>query len=209
MMMPARIRNAVLTAHVTSSVGWFGAVAAFLALAVTGLSSANPEIVRSVYIAMELVGWFVIVPFSLASLVSGLAQSLGTEWGLFRHHWIIAKLFITVVSAVLLLVHMQPVGYVAQVAIQSSLASPDLDGIRVRIIADSGGAMMALFIATTLSVFKPRGVTAYGKSKQSVAVPRQSSGNDSRLRIFLIIGIISIILLFAVLHLTNPNLFHH
>jgi hypothetical protein len=38
MAMTPRLRKFALTAHVTSSVGWLGAVAAFLALAVAGLT---------------------------------------------------------------------------------------------------------------------------------------------------------------------------
>lgn len=77
-------RKIALSAHVTSSVGWFGAVVAFLALALIGLrESAGVGLIRSAYISMEAVGWFVIVPFSLASLATGLIQSLGTQWACF------------------------------------------------------------------------------------------------------------------------------
>lgn len=40
-MMTPRLRKFALTAHVTSSVGWLGAVATFLALAVVGLTSQD------------------------------------------------------------------------------------------------------------------------------------------------------------------------
>jgi DMSO/TMAO reductase YedYZ heme-binding membrane subunit len=75
----------VLTAHVVSSVGWLGGVAVFLALSVAGVTSEDPQVVRAAYIAMESIGWLVLVPLSLASLLTGLVQSLGTKWGLFRH----------------------------------------------------------------------------------------------------------------------------
>lgn len=70
--MKPSLRKFVLTAHITFSVGWFGAVAGFLSLAVAGLTSMNAQMVRSAYLAMELIGWFVIVPCSLASLLTGL-----------------------------------------------------------------------------------------------------------------------------------------
>lgn len=85
MMMTPALRKFGLTAHVSSSVGWFGAVAGFLALAVSGLTSRDAQVVRAVYLAMNLIGWSVIVPLSLASLLTGVVQSLGTPWGLFRH----------------------------------------------------------------------------------------------------------------------------
>lgn len=77
--MNPSLRKFVLTAHIVSSVGWLGAVAAFLALAVAGLSGQDAQKVRAAYIAMDLIGWLVIVPCSLASLLTGLVQSLGTK----------------------------------------------------------------------------------------------------------------------------------
>ncbi|HET9832158.1 MAG TPA: hypothetical protein VFP91_10625, partial [Vicinamibacterales bacterium] len=116
MLMTPNVRKLALATHVTSSVGWFGAVTAFLSLAIVGLTSSNAQTVRAVYIAMEVTTWGVIVPFSFASLATGLVQSLGTTWGLFRYYWIVAKLALTVVATIILLVHTQPIGRVAAVA---------------------------------------------------------------------------------------------
>ena len=96
--------------------GWLGAVAGFLALAIAGVSSDDPQTVRAAYLAMHLITWFVIVPLSFAALLTGLVQSLGTSWGLFRHYWVVAKLGLTVVATIILLAHTQPIGQVATVA---------------------------------------------------------------------------------------------
>jgi hypothetical protein len=64
--MTPRLRKFALTAHVTSSVGWLGAVVAYPALAITGLTSPDAQRVQAVYLAMELIGWYVIVPLRLA-----------------------------------------------------------------------------------------------------------------------------------------------
>ncbi|HLG54424.1 MAG TPA: hypothetical protein VI485_03775, partial [Vicinamibacterales bacterium] len=148
MIMTPRVRKFALTTHVTSSVGWLGAVAAFLALAVAGVSSADAQLVRAAYLAMHLITWYVIVPFSVAALVTGLVQSLGTPWGVFRHYWIVAKLGLTVVATLILFAHTQPIAQVATVASQTLLASGDLRQLRIRLIADAGAALMALLVAT-------------------------------------------------------------
>jgi hypothetical protein len=96
-----------LTAHVTSSVGWLGAVAAFLALAVAGLAG-DAQMVRAAYLAMDLLARFVIVPLALASLLTGVVQSLGTPWGVLRHYWVVFKLLLTIVAVVLLLAILAP-----------------------------------------------------------------------------------------------------
>src|SRR5882757_1811341 len=98
MTMTPSLRKFTLTAHVISSVGWLGAVAGFLALAIAGLSCQDAQMVRAAYLAMKLTAWFVIVPLAFASLLTGIVQSLGTEWGLFRHYWVLTKLAITLLA---------------------------------------------------------------------------------------------------------------
>jgi hypothetical protein len=166
MTMGPRLRKIALTAHVTLSVGWLGAVASFLALAVTGLTSQDAQRVRAAYLAMELTTSFIIVPLSLAALLTGLVQSLGTKWGLFQHYWILAKLLITILATIILLVHMQPISYMAGAAAETTLTSADLRQLRIQLVADATAALLALLVATTLAVYKPRGMTPYGWRKQ-------------------------------------------
>lgn len=166
MTMNPRLRKFALTMHVTSSVGWLGAVVVFLALAIAGLTSQNAQTVRGAYLAMELTGWLVLVPLSLASLLTGLIQALGTAWGLFRHYWVLFKLAITVVATVLLLVHMQVAGHVADAAAKTNLSGGDLNGMRIQLMVDAAAALLVLLVAVTLSVYKPRGLTRYGWRKQ-------------------------------------------
>ncbi|UYQ66376.1 hypothetical protein [Streptomyces peucetius] len=169
--MPPSLRKIALTAHVTCSVGWIGAVAVFLALALAGLNSRDPETVRAAYLSMELTGWLVIVPLSLASLVTGLVQSLGTVWGLVRHYWVLIKLLITVLATVVLLVHMQPIGHMADAVRQATLSDGELGGLRVQLVADAGAALVVLLVAVALSVFKPRGTICYGRRRLRETTP--------------------------------------
>lgn len=160
--MPPSVRKAALTAHITSSVGWLGSVAAFLALAIAGLTTQDDQTVRAVYLAMEVLGWAVIVPLAVASFVTGLVQSLGTAWGLFRHYWILAKLTFTVVATAILLLYERTLGYLADAA-----AGPDIDAPASAVpsaspVLHSGAALVVLLVAAALSVYKPRGLTRYG-----------------------------------------------
>jgi hypothetical protein len=152
MMMTPGVRKLALTTHVTSSVGWFGSVAAFLALAIAGLSSRDAQMMRSAYLAMHLTTWFVIVPLSLASLLTGLIESLGTTWGLFRHYWVVTKLLLTVLATFVLLLHTQPIDRVAAVAAQTVLSGTDLRQLRIQLVADAGAAPFVLLVTTALSV---------------------------------------------------------
>ena len=103
MTMSPRIRKFALTAHITSSVGWIGAVVAYLALVVATQTSQDTHMVRAAFIAMEPIIRFALVPLAFASLLTGLIMSLGTPWGLFRHYWVLAKLLLTVLATLVLL----------------------------------------------------------------------------------------------------------
>jgi uncharacterized membrane protein len=162
--MTPSVRKLALTAHVTSSVGWLGAVAAFLALAVVALTSDDPRTVRGAYLVMEPAAWFVLVPLALASLLTGLVQSLGTTWGVFRHYWVLAKLLINVFATVVLLTYMETFAELADVA-----REPDAELGSVRNPSPAihaAVALVLLLVAVTLAVYKPRGMTRYGWRKQ-------------------------------------------
>jgi hypothetical protein len=162
MTMTAGLRKFALTAHVTSSVGWLGAVVAYLALVVAALTSQDAQRVRAAWIAMELTGWFAIVPLALASLLTGLVQSLGTTWGLFRHYWVLFKLLLTVLATIVLLLHMPTVSFLAGVAAKTD--SAHLGGLPGELL-HAGAGLLLLLVTTVLGLYKPRGMTSYGRRK--------------------------------------------
>jgi len=178
--MTPHLRKFALTAHVVSSVGWLGAVAVFLALALAGLTSQDAQLVRGVYLVAEPITWFVIVPLALASLLTGLVQSLGTTWGLFRHYWILFKLLINVVATIVLLMYTQTVGLLADLAAEPS---SDLDQLRgPTFVLHSGAALLLLVAATVLAVYKPRGMTRYGQRKHDEQRRALHRSNEQELR---------------------------
>src|SRR6266542_3186968 len=102
MTMSPALRKVTLTVHITCSVGWLGAIAAYITLNVPALTSSNTQTVRAAYLMMLPVGWYAIVPLALASLLTGIVLSLGTHWGMFRHYWVLFSLIITVVAVAVL-----------------------------------------------------------------------------------------------------------
>ena len=164
--MAPGVRKLGLTAHVLSSLAWFGSVAAFFSLAVSGLTSTNGQIVRAAYVSMNVVTAFAIVPFCFASLVTGVVQSLGTPWGLVRHYWVLVKLVVTILSTAILLPHARLIRYAAAVALEAGFRGADLGRLRLQLAADAGAALVALLFATVLAVYKPRGVTPFGQRRR-------------------------------------------
>jgi uncharacterized membrane protein len=163
MIMPPLWRKFALTAHVTASVGWMGGIAAFLALGIIGVTTENAQVARGAYLVMEPAAWWVLVPFAIASLFTGIVISLGTTWGLFRHYWVLFKLAINVFATVVLLEYMQTFRQMAAVAADPRAT---LDSVRnPSPILHAVLALLLLLVATVLAIYKPRGVTAYGRRK--------------------------------------------
>jgi hypothetical protein len=160
MTMSPRLRKIMLTAHVAVSVGWLGAVSVFLGLALVGLISQQPATVRGVYLVMEPTARFVLVPFSLASLLTGIVESLGTPWGLIRHYWVVFKLLINVVETIVLVMYLETFRVMAGVAADPQT---DLEAVRnVSPLLHAALALVGLLAATIFAVVKPRGITPYG-----------------------------------------------
>jgi hypothetical protein len=205
--MTPTLRKLNLTAHITSSVGWLGAVAAFLVLSIAGLTSQDADIVRGAYLSMNLIGQFIIVPLSLAALLTGLVQSLGTPWGLFRHYWVLVKFTLTIGATIILLLHQftAVAGAARRVSSAAAGTLPDVGRLGVQLVADAGVAVLVLLVITTLSVFKPWGKTRYGRRANNEAAVK---GLPSELK-FLLAAIGVIVLGFLVLHLLGGGLAGH
>ena len=203
MRFGAALRRFTFTTHVTSSVGWLGAVLVFLALAAIGLFSGDERTVRGAYLVMAPAAWFVLVPLAHASLLSGIAISLGTPWGLFRHYWVILKLGITAFCTMVLLIYMGTFRQMAGVA-----ADPVVELGLVRNPSPLVHAVLALVLlvfATVLGVYKPFGMTAYGLRQagelQTVTNPQVAASRRERPNRFLIAliaaGIAALLLILA------------
>ena len=175
MTMTPGIRKFALTVHLTSSVGWIGAVVAYLALGISAVTSQDAEMVRVAWITMELTGWYVIVPLALVSLLTGLVMSLGTKWGLFRHYWVLVSLVLTIVATVVLLLHMPDVSSIADMVQEAN--DTDLVGGLGGDLFHPGVGLLVLLAIQVLNVYKPRGLTPYGWRKQQTERTARRAGD--------------------------------
>lgn len=169
-VMPARLRKLALTAHLTVSVGWIGAVVAYLALVGAAWTSQDLQTVRASWIGMEVIGWYVLVPLALASPATGVMMAIGTRWGLFRHYWVLFSLLLTSLATVVLVVHMRTVSTAATAAMEAESATRA--GLHGELL-HAGGGLLVLLVITGLNVYKPRGMTPYGwrKSREQPREP--------------------------------------
>jgi hypothetical protein len=160
-IMSPRLRKLMLTVHVAVSVGWLGAIAAYIALNVPVLTASDDELVRAGYLMMGPVLWYAVVPLAVASLVTGIVQALGSPWGLFRHYWVIISLAFTIFAVTILLLHMPAVASMAD-ATHPEGHLRDRGGD----LFHSVGGLLVLLVPLVLNIYKPRGLTRYGWRKQ-------------------------------------------
>ena len=99
-------------------------------------------------------------------MLSGLIQSLGTPWGLFRHYLVLVKLLLTTFATIVLLAKMPLIGYAARRAAETTPSSADLHAAGIQLAVHATGGLLVLLVITALSVYKPWGLTGYGQRKR-------------------------------------------
>ncbi len=172
-MMKSGVRKLALSAHLTVSIGWIGTVIAYLALGFLAANSSDPAEVRGAWIAMELIGWYVIVPLAAASFLTGLVMALGTKWGLFRHYWVSISFFLTLFAMVVLVLHMPTVSSTAQTA--RTADDKVLESLGGDLSHPAVG-LVILLVVQVLNLYKPKGLTRYGWRKQQEEGARPNAG---------------------------------
>ena len=163
MTIAPRLRRPLLAVHLGCSIGWIGAVCAYLALAFAAPATDDPEIVRAAWIGMKLVGWYAIVPLALGSLITGILMGAATRWGLLRHYWLVISLVGTTALTAVLVFHMP------DVSAQADLARGAADEYLLSMGSDIAHAALGLVLLLgilVLNIYKPRGVTRYGWRKE-------------------------------------------
>lgn len=155
--LPRRARSALLSLHVTLSVGWIGLDASLLVLVATALRIGDPAAAT----AAGMLGTILLPPAAFGALVTGLVLSLTTPWGLLHYWWVLAKFVITVALVAggmgLLLPRL------------ALLADGAAGSVRIQVLVATSVALLLLVSATVLSVVKPWGRTRPGARRAAAA----------------------------------------
>jgi len=157
-MLSPTARRVLLIVHISVSVGWMGAAAAYAVLNVPALTGADEQTRRAAYLMMPIVADHLLVPLAVATVVTGVALALGTRWGLLQHYWVVVSLGVTLFAAAVLVLHLPAVDDLAAVA-----ADPDKDVSALGgDLFHSIGGLVVLTVPLVLNVVKPRGLTRRG-----------------------------------------------
>ena len=138
----------ILTLHIIVSVGLLGDSAGYLAIALFGSTATDPAIAGASFQILQLLAFVFGIPLSFAALITGVLLGLGTKWGIFNYPWVTIKLLL-IISVIL-------VGALVLKGGMDAMLT-GTGGAESRLIAGAGYDVLALTLATFLSVFKPGG----------------------------------------------------
>jgi hypothetical protein len=154
-----------LTVHIVASVGLLGDSAGFLAVAIRAAKTSGDAAFLELIRVLSMFAWVFGVPLSFVALLTGLALGLGTRWGVFRYPWITTKLL-------LILSVMAVGGLLIGPALAAGLAGEK--SAAGRLVVAAAYDVVALTLATALSVFKPGGTFRWVAGRKSSAPPQTS-----------------------------------
>ena len=161
-MMSRALRKWMLFSHVATSVGLTGAIAVFLVLVLSAITGEGEYAIRASYFAMQLSAVYVIVPLAFLSILTGLIMSLGTNWGLFKYYWVVAKLLLIVFATAVLLAKIGLINKAALLSSDPVFHRAELHELGIQLAVHAGGGLLFLLLPLILSIFKPEGRTKYG-----------------------------------------------
>ena len=153
-------RRTLKASHVAIGGTWMGAAVVLVLLQIPGAATVGDG-VRGLTEAMTWVDDFVIIPSTIAIVLTGLLYGLRTKWGFFRFDWVIVKwvgslLFIAIGGLAL-----GPwIESMHEMALESGAAAYDLEAYRdarLRVIVVGGVQTVALGGLVFVSIFKPWG----------------------------------------------------
>lgn len=173
--MRTRTKRTVLVLHIVSCVGWIGVDLALLPLVITGLTTDDGQTAATAYRAIAILAPWTIPVLSTLILVTGVLLGLGTRWGLKRYWWVLVKLGISILLAVLVWVALLPGVAALEVTdattgdqVRAALADPTM------FLYPPVVSSLLLTVAVVLSVFKPWGRRGEGKVVAVPATARRS-----------------------------------
>lgn len=172
-----RLRQLMVFVHVVVSVGWMGAGAANVVLAMTAGYSNQPEVRSVCYTMIDRIDEFVVIPAAFASLVGGIVLCLATKWGLTRHWWVLIKLVLTAAVIVYSTYGLGAWVEESMAASAAGVASP----VAGQLAYGAALNIVAFLFMTWLSVAKPWGRTPWAprpaaRRRLGVPAPRDRAG---------------------------------
>ena len=179
--LPVKKKQAIIIIHVLSLVCWLGGALVMLLLGMYMLKAENGDQLYYTLENMHSVDAVFIRYTALVALLSGIALSVWTNWGLFKYYWIVIKLVLTVLLIVFGIVYMGDwLSQIVRTADQARLLALSDAAFLNTSYSLIGGALaniISLVFMTAISYFKP-----FGKinTKAHPSKPRAAASRNIR-----------------------------
>lgn len=162
-----RPRKALVAAHVVASSCWVGTALVMTAMALVAMTADDIETSRVIYELMEVFDTTLLPWTNFATVLTGLALGITTNWGLIRYYWVAIKLAIAVG---ILFVAFGFLHDALERAAEQAAHLAEIGGTPKELTAAAdvslwgfGGALLCLIGAVLLSLYKPGGRTPRGR----------------------------------------------
>jgi hypothetical protein len=87
---------------------------------------------------------------------------------------------------------------------------PNLEALRIQLVANPGAALLVLLVATGLSVYKPQGVTPFGRKRIGLTLAGSAKTAGTPRWVYVVgIIVVGLVLLFVLQHLTSGGFGGH
>lgn len=144
---------------------WSGGAASLFAIHCLYFPDSGPELYAR-NLALIVIDFYIIIPAAVGSCITGLLYSQMTNWGYFKHYWIIVKWGLTVFFVILGFFWLVP--WIREMfEISEALRSIDIIDYsqydvttNIHLVMTVLQTLLLLFIIT-ISVIKPWGRTNY------------------------------------------------
>jgi hypothetical protein len=146
--------------HYVALACWFGGATTLVLLNRCNEAAVSEGMLPGMNTAAHLADLWVIIPGALGCLATGLAFSLFTPWGFFRHGWLTCKWVLTVaciLTGTFFLGVWEEEMLAASLALgNAALADGAYQAVRTRHFLLACAQVGALLLMIVLSVFRPK-----------------------------------------------------
>lgn len=157
-------RNWLLSLHIATGGLWFGTAFCSVALALSIVLLNPGDAIHGINLARNIIGQYIIVPAAVFSVITGVLLCSFTNWGFFKHYWVIAKQLITLLLIVLGSVWLGPMTKemtsLSEVGRSQVLQNPDY--LALQNTVTFGGTLQTLVLLAVIIVST---VKPWGKQK--------------------------------------------
>jgi hypothetical protein len=152
-------RNWLLSLHIATGGLWFGTALCSVALALSIILLNPSNALHGINLARNIMGQYIIVPSAIFSVITGVLLCSFTNWGFFKHYWVIAKQIVTLLLVVLGSVWLGPMTKemttLSEVGQSQVLQNPNYLTLQSTVTLGGSLQTLALLAVIIVSTVKP------------------------------------------------------